>query len=386
MKTLIINHEYPPVGGGAGNATKHMAECLVPLGLDVEVVTASFSDLPRIETHLGVTVHRVPAMRSRELESSAIEIGSFTASALFYASRLVARDRPDIVHTFFGLPSGALGYALKSTTGLPYIISFRGRDVHGGKGLDSDGITGAFRTLSRPVWRFADRLIANSDGLRNIARRITPELSIDVIPNGVDANRFTPANPNRNTPLTFLFVGRLEPYKGLDTLLLAVARLKTLIRTPFVLKIVGDGSLRDEIRKQVSELGIAENIEIQGRIAPEHMPSVYQTADVFILPSIVEGMSNGILEAMASGLPVIGTEIPGSEELIANGVNGLLVPPVSIESLAQAMARTAEDSDFRFQAGLEARSSITPRTWESIARRYLSVYEQVLKEKTSCAA
>ncbi|MDA0746918.1 MAG: glycosyltransferase [bacterium] len=376
MNVLILNHEFPPIGGGAGNACAHTAQELVPLGVQTTVLTSAYQDLPRRETCNGVTILRVPAIRTRQLEASPAEIASYTASALVASLSHVGRNRPDLIHAYFGLPAGAIAWALKGITRIPYLISFRGRDVHGGKSMDSAGITGPMRALSRLVWSEAGALVANSNGLRDIALRVSPGTNVSVIPNGVDTHRFTPGQHRKDGPLRLLFVGRLEPYKGIEFLLQALKQIHA--DHPVQLRIVGDGSLRNQLPETARALGINHCTEFIGPVPAESMPNIYQEADLFVLPALVEGMPNVILEAMAAGLPVLATQIPGSEELVLPGRTGLLVPPADPHTLADSLVQLLSNPNLREQMGHAARQDAESRSWTQVARTYLRLYQQIL--------
>ncbi len=384
MRVLMLNHEFPPVGGGAGNATRHLTTELARLGVDTTVLTGSFNGQPRRESVDGVHIVRLPSLRRHRLEASPLEIASYTVSAAVAALGCGVLARPDLVHAFFGLPGGAIAYGLKKALNLPYIVSFRGRDVHGGKHASEQGIGGMMKRASLPVWRGADRLVANSRGLRDIANQVEPEVQIDVIPNGVDVRRFSPLK-SKSHVVRVLFVGRLEPYKGLEDLLKAVCILQASNIRGFSVEIVGQGSLEGKLRHRIAEWGIGSHVRMAGQVLPDQMADVYRDADLFVLPSHVEGMSNAILEAMASGLPIVATKIAGSEELITEGVDGHLVEPSSPEQLGQALARLMNSKKERMQLGTAARESAKRRSWGGVARDYLQAYQCILEGASVCA-
>ena len=370
MNVLLFNHEYPPVGGGAASATAYLSRELAALGANITVVTTAYQNQPAREQRDGYHIVRVPALRKNALESRPHEIASYLCSAFAYGMF----RRPDLVHAFFGVPAGLLGYAFKKLRGLPYIISFRGRDVHGGK----NGISGLLRTLSLPVWRQADACIANSVGLRDIALRVAPGLDIGVIPNGIDTRRFTPAPPAVRDPVRLLYVGRLEPYKGLEDLFHALHGLSNV--PAYHLRVVGDGSLRRQLPELTQRLGLP--VTFDGPVPGEAMPDIYRSADLFVLPSIIEGMPNVVLEAMASGLPVIATRIPGSEELVAHERTGYLVPPQSPAHLSDAIAHLLKNPALRTDMGIAARRDAEQRAWPRVAEAYLDIYRRIAAVKS----
>ena len=381
MHVLTINHEFPPIGGGAGNACWFVARELVQQGVQITVLTSAYEAMPRCEIRDGVHIIRVPAWRKHQLESSTVELLSFVSSALWHSRSIVKKEKPDLLHTYFGIPSGAIARIIQRQTGLPYLISFRGRDVHGGKGLDSDGIGGLLRWISKPVWRKANALVANSDGLKKIALKITPDVAIDVIPNGIDTLHFKPGTPSANGPVRRLFVGRLEPYKGLNDLIVALSMLKMQTAVPFSATIVGDGALRNSLPQDVQKHHLQDRVTFAGPKAREAMPGIYQQADIFVLPSIIEGMSNAILEAMATGLPTVATAIPGSEDLVQPGKTGFLVPPAKPEALAQALQTLLEQPALRQTMGQNARREAENQSWVSVAHAYNTLYQRLIKPK-----
>ncbi len=387
MNVLILNHEFPPVGGGAANATACIARELSSLGVRATVMTTAYNGLPRLEVRDGFSVVRVPAWRKDELESHPHELLSYLAGAFWKALPHCRHSGPDLVHAFFGLPAGALASALNRLTGIPYLISFRGRDVHGGKGLDSNGIAGPMRAVSRVIWRQADALVANSHGLRRIARRVDPGVDVDVIPNGIDTARFTPGPPaGSDRALRILFVGRLEPYKGLADLFQALGAVRARTDRPFTLQVVGDGSLRDSLPGTARRAAIADRVRFSGSVPRSEMPQVYQNADLFVLPSVVEGMPNVVLEALASGLPVLATRIPGSEELVRQGRTGLLVPPSDPDALADALCGLIQNPGLKTAMRHQARLDMEGRSWSQVAGAYLDLYRQIVKGNRQCAA
>lgn len=378
MRVLILNHEYPPVGGGGGNATWFTAREMARLGLDVRIVTTSFRDLPSFTREDDVDVIRVPALRSKALESKSSELISYACSATIRAFREVSRWQPALIQTYFGIPAGAVGYTLKMAQQKPYVISFRGRDVHGGKGEDGPGIEGPLRTVSKVVWSAADALVANSIGLRDVALRVLPGADVDVIPNGVDTETFQLDRKERlgSDRFCILYVGRLEPYKGVADLIEALS----ILNDPTIcLKIAGDGSLNQVLRQQAKDLGLNDRVAFMGGIRKQEMPDVYSSADALCLPSIVEGMSNVVLEAMASGLPVVVTDIPGSRDLVQNDRSGLIVPPSEPGKVAEALQKLASNAETRKRFSAAARIKAGEMSWKKVAEDYIAIYERVLR-------
>lgn|SRR5574341_347395 len=373
MKILIINSEHPPVGGGAGNASANIARRLSRLGNNVLVLTSRFSDLPHNEMDDGVRVLRVAALRRHADRSNAFEQLSFILIASFQTLELARRFQPDITLAFFGLPSGAVAWLLKERSGIPYVVSLRGGDVPGFRPYDFRLYHKIAAPFLRRIWHDASAVVANSRGLRQLANAFDPTLEIPVIPNGVDLRKFTP--PTRDwSSARILSVGRVVYQKGLDLGLWALAALKDL---DWEWNIAGDGPQMPILRAMARAHGLTDRIHFLGWRAAEQLKEQYASATLFLFPSRHEGMPNAVLEAMASGLPVVATRIAGNEELVADGETGALVPPEDVDALRESLKPLLVQAKTREQMGQASRRRVEQFFgWERIAEQY-----QLLLEK-----
>nr|WP_246197972.1 glycosyltransferase family 4 protein [Solidesulfovibrio aerotolerans] len=378
----MLNYEYPPLGGGAGNATANMARELALLGHRVRVVTAAFAGQPRRDVVDGYELWRIPAVRRQADHCSPLEMLTFLASALVALPFMQGRFRADACICFFGIPCGPAAWLLKVLCGVPYIVSLRGGDVPGFQPYDLAGYHRATGPLIRFLWRGAAHVVANSQGLAALARTSAGATPIAMIPNGVDTARFAPApgpvgapqdGPAAGSgPMQLLFVGRVVQQKGLDVLLNALALLPPGL--DYRLTLVGDGPLRPALVEQAARLGLAGRVRFAGWASREDMPAVLRAADVFVFPSRDEGMPNAVLEAMASGLPVAATRISGNEELVLDGQTGFLVPPNDANALAVVLARLLGDRALGRRLGAAGRERVVGEySWHSVAQRYAAL-------------
>ena len=379
MRILLVNYEYPPLGGGAGQATASLAREFAAAGHEVLVLTSRFSGQPAMEEVTGFRIRRVPVLRQRADRCTPAEMLTFLASALITAVREVRAWRPDAVITFFGIPSGPVGLLLKLIGGRPYIVSLRGGDVPGFQPYDLALFHKLLGPFIRLIWKRAYAVVANSGGLQALAQRFAPELPIAVIPNGVDAQTFRPAAEPKAVeagPARMLFVGRVVFQKGLDVLLKALATLPPELN--YVLEIIGDGDQRPVLTAEAERLGISGRITFSGWCDRAVIAERYRAADLFVFPSRDEGMPNVVLEAMASGLPIVATAIAGSEELVRNGVNGYLVPTDDAGTLASALAGLIGQPETRRAMGRASRERIEREyTWTRVAAGYLELAREM---------
>lgn len=374
MRILILNSEYPPIGGGAGNASANMARCLANMGHIVSVVTSRFADLPHQEKDANLTIWRIPALRRKQDRSGALEQIIFILSASFWTSGLVRQLKPDVTLAFFGVPSGAVALFLKLIHKIPYIVSLRGGDVPGFRPYDFSTFHKLISPLLRLIWKHASAIIANSNGLRELAMKFDSRFEIPIIPNGVDLELYRTA-AHGDTPPRLFSVGRIVHQKGLDLAMLALSGLKDLA---WEWRIAGDGPRLEFLKSCAEELGIADRVHFLGWQAREQLIEQYQWSNLFLFPSRHEGMPNAVLEAMASGLPVIASRIAGSEELVVDGETGFLFPSENVDSLRAALRKLLTDAALRQKMGNASRHRVAAHySWESTARQYELLLEQV---------
>lgn len=372
-RILLLNYEYPPIGGGAGNATANMARELAALGHGVRVVTAAFGGLPRRSVVDGYELWRIAAIRRHADHCSPVEMLSFLASASVALPAMAGSWRPDACVAFFGIPCGPAAWVLGRLCGVPYIVSLRGGDVPGFQPYDLAGYHRLTGPLIRFLWRGAAQVVANSQGLAALARETSGATPIRMIPNGVDVEKFHPAgDASREGPVRLLFVGRVVRQKGLDVLLDALSRLPDT--ACFELTIAGDGPLRAEMTDRAERLGLGGRVRFAGWVGRGEMPELLRQADAFVFPSRDEGMPNAVLEAMASGLAVAATRISGNEELVEDGRTGFLAPPDDPTALAAILERLVGDRTLCLGLGAAGREKVAREySWRVVAEGYAAL-------------
>jgi glycosyltransferase involved in cell wall biosynthesis len=236
--------------------------------------------------------------------------------------------------------------------------------------------------------RWVDGFIAVSAQIRdNLVREFGPAVAseITVIPNGVDAQRYG-CKCGRDairqswglsqTDRVLIMVGTLKPVKGHRFLIAALPGL--LIRhANLYLMIVGDGELRGELRTQVDDLGLQDHVRFLG--SRQDIADVLAAADLFVLPSLWEGLSMALLEAMASGLPVVASAVSGTVQALEPGISGELVPPGDAAALAQALDRVLADPAHARTLGQAARQRVVAEfSAQRQAAAHLALYRQAL--------
>ncbi len=375
MKILMLNYEFPPIGGGAANAHRCLLQQYAHSSdLKVDVLTSapkpgflkeSFAD--------NINIYKV-GLHKKELHFwRKTEVTEWLFKAKFQYRKLLRKNDYDFVHAFFGFPTGWLCY--RSADKLPYIISLRGSDVPGEHArfkLDYKILGPVFKA----IWKKAAALVAPSEGLKDRALKFLPSAEIDVIPNGVELDRFTPAESAQKAEiLRLLTVGRLSVTKRVEILIDAVEIMHSK-GCEIHFTIVGGGQMLQNLKQIALNKNLDNIIELTGRIDAEDMPQVYRQNDIFISASMQEGMSNAMLEAMASGLPIVTTRCEGAEELIAD--NGLVVENANAEEIAKAVRKIAGDRQTYKRMAVAARRQAQKFTWNEVASQYIELYHKIL--------
>jgi glycosyltransferase involved in cell wall biosynthesis len=375
MKILMLNYEFPPIGGGAANANLCLLRQYAGRNdLRVDVLTSASKPGYKSEKFSeNITIHKV-GIHKKDLHFwRRIEVIEWLIKAGFHYRRLLQKNDYDLAHAFFGFPTGWLCY--RNTGKLPYIISLRGSDVpgqHARLQLDYKILTPAFRA----IWKKASTLVACSGGLKDRALLFMPSVSIDVIPNGVELDKFFPAGTKEKSDvLRLLTVGRLSVTKRIEMLIDTVDILhRTACKVR--LTIVGGGQMEQQLRKIAAEKELRDVIKITGRINSKKMPEVYRNNDIFISASMQEGMSNAMLEAMASGLPIVTTRCEGLSELIDG--NGLIVEQDNIEEIVKAVKRLANNPELYEKMSKAARKQAEKFNWANVAESYIEQYRKII--------
>jgi glycosyltransferase involved in cell wall biosynthesis len=393
MRVLLLNYEFPPLGGGAGLATASLATHLAHKGVAVDVVTTrspgragaraadASAELPE-----GVRIYGVRSWRRGVHQAGMSGAASYLLGALPVVRRLLRRQRYAVVHAYFSLPTGAL-LPVAGLRGVPAVVSLRGSDV---PGYDPRlrRAHALLLPLTRRIWREADRLVVVCESLGQLARRTQPDLRYVVIENGVDVNVFRPPARGRNgadgQPLRCIAVARLIERKGLAVLIEA---LRILGPEHVRLQIVGSGPAERGLRDLTARLGLEQAVQFTGPLERAEVAEHCRAADLFTLVPHQEAFGNAFAEALASGLPIVGTDVGGIPELVRHGENGILVPPDDPAAVARAIQRFASDPALRAAMGAVNRARAERQlSWERVAERHLELYAELSTQRARAPA
>jgi glycosyltransferase involved in cell wall biosynthesis len=333
MRTLIITHEYPPIGGGGGAAARDVCRGLARRGHGVKVLTAHYKGLPLREADQGVDVIRLRSWRGQPFRASFLEMGTFVLASLWAGRRLTRVWRPDAIHAHFAVPAGAAAFVLSRSTGIPYLVTAHLGDVPGGVPEKTDRWFRWILPFTHRIWREARRVVAVSNYTRGLALEHY-NVPIDVIPNGVDVKSLAPRGLKVNDPPRLVFAGRFVEQKNPLMVPRVLAALKDL-RWQCVM--LGDGVLLEETRAEIARLGLSDRVHLPGWVSPQTVLDEFSRADILFMPSRAEGLPVVGVQALACGLALVVGRAGGFADLVAHGENGFLHAPDDADGLSASL-------------------------------------------------
>lgn len=364
---MVLESLFPAGQGGAEGQVATLGAHFTRLGHRVSVVVPRLPQgSPRATARLGrIAIARIAYPHRRGLGSIVL--------LLKLAWMLVARRRKyDVIHAHIAHRMAAVACLVGPLLGKRVVVK-----VSGWWEIEK----GVLRERGGPGDRIARAALRRADAFQCISRRIAesliaigiPRERVHLVPNAVDVARFgAQPRPARNGRMrTAVFVGRLVREKNLSTLFRAFALAGAI---PLRLQLVGEGKLRALLESQAAALGYHDRIEFLGR--SDRVEEALARADFGVLPSLIEGLSNTLLESMAVGLPVVASRVSGSEDFVRDGENGWLFEPLDAPRLAELLREAATIPRERLDAmGAQARADVRAAAGlEIVGQRLLALY------------
>jgi glycosyltransferase involved in cell wall biosynthesis len=366
---MVLENAFTPTGGGAESQVRTLALKLQRLGHQVTILTprSSYGPRPTAERCWNLAVGRISYPYWPK-------VGSLVLFGRLGALLWQRRHRYDVWHVHIAHNMGAITCLMGKLLGVPVIVKVSGW-FELERGVLAPGASRA-AALSRRWLKSATVLQAISTRIaRNLVERGFPADRVITLPNAVDTSRFDVRTGVRQSggPFTVVFVGRMVPEKGLETLFDAWKEAFGA-REDVRLLLVGDGPLDAPLRARAERLGIARQVQFLGH--QDHVEPALAQADLGVLPSLVEGLSNTLLEYMAGGLPVVASRVSGSEDLVVPGRNGWLFSPSDVGDLSACLREAQALSAERLSAlGRQARADVESTAGlEIIVGRLLALY------------
>lgn len=384
MKIALLSEKYTPDLGGLAISTGRLGDLLTGAGYDVHVFAPTTTGLAPSEQRTfrtgPVTVHRFGAHKRTD----------DTLTDWFEFIIEEHHRKPfDVLQAYFLTGAGFVATYAGNYLGLPSVVSARGNDLERAV-FDPGRVVHVLHAL-----KHASAVTTNTSELRRKARALVRGLDVTLIPNGIDAECFrpTPANEALTSQLGLTaksttsdegrlpvigFVGELREKKGLATLLSGYAQVTK--KRPAILLIVGevrpgdDKARFDELRAAIS----SAKIVVTGAVPHRDLPAYYALMDVFVMPSLRDGLPNALLEAMACERPVIATSVGGIPDALRDDENGKIVPVNDVRALSEAIESLLTDKVTAIRYGQSARETIVKKfTPQAELEGNLNIYKKL---------
>jgi len=377
MRILVLNHEFPPVGGGGGRAAEDICRELSKRGYEIRVLTAHIKGLPREEERDGYQVIRLPSLRTQPYKASFLSMVAYVLAGLWASRRLIRSFKPEVIHAHFAVPAGALAWALSRITGIPYILTVHLGDVPGGVPEKTGGWFRWVYPFTQSIWRNANRIIAVSEFTRQLALK-KYKVKIQVIPNGVDLSTVRPNLVHLNEPPRIVFAGRFMAQKNPLQLVQTLNELKKL---NWQCVMIGDGPLIEDVRHAVAESDLEDRFQFTGWIDPQDVLNWFDRSDILFMPSRSEGLPVVGVQALAKGLAIVASQVGGFVDLVDDDKNGYLIQQEDIARFSISLLGLLSDPNrllsFR-NASLEKAKYFEIN---QVVKEYENIFLSVLTDK-----
>ena len=384
MKILMVNYEYPPLGGGGGIAMMEVAEELAKRH-SVHVLTSGAPGLEAVSRHPSVdlTVHRA-AVAGRKLRATATfsSMLNFLPAGIRTGNRLAKKIQFDLINTWFAIPSGLTGGWIARKNGIPHVLTVIGGDIYDPSKWYSPHRFWPSGQGVKWAIRRADAHVAISSDIADRTRKYFKlDRPIDVIPLGIRKPVVTPAtreqlgmDPAKKYIVT---VGRLVRRKDYPTLIRA---LQSLGNDDTDLVMIGDGPELGHLQALAKELGVSERVHFRGFVDNDVKYQILSNGDVFALASLHEGFGVVYLEAMFCGLPIVAANQGGQVDILQDGVTGYLVNAGNVPEMTGAFRKLLDDAALRSKIGSDNRARAEQYTIARVTARYEEVFGKLVEK------
>jgi L-malate glycosyltransferase len=367
VRILIVNFEYPPLGGGGGVATKQIAEKLSSKH-EVHVVTTKYKDLPQFEIVNDVRIHRVKVWGRNSLPTATLtSLISFVPVAVVKMLSLTRDVKFDVINAQFVLPSGLASALIARLKRIPMVLSFVGGDIYDPTKGTSPHRFGLLRWVVRQIARQAVSLTAISKDTAQRARELHGVRGdIKVVHLGIEPFY----QELKQQEDTWISIGRLVPRKGYEVLLEAwkdVPEAKLII--------LGGGPLKNKLSSMAKQLGLTDRVEIAGYVSREEKYRHLLEATGYVSAAEHEGFGIVFLEAMEAGLPIATTNEGGQNDFLKHNENAILFDPRDVQALASGVRKLQDDAQLRKRMGVKNREDVKKFYLEKTVAAFESILE-----------
>ena len=375
MRILVLNYEFPPVGGGGGRTAATLCAALAERDHELKVITSMAPNLARSETLDGYQVLRVQAGRRSRFRASFASMAGFVAGALLPAIRMARSWRPDVIHAHFAVPTGVLAFPLSKITRIPYVLTVHLGDVPGGVPQKTDRWFRFVFPFTPPIWKGASNVVAVSKHTKALALRHYA-VDIEVIPNGVQLR--SGAAKQVSDPPRLIFAGRFQSQKNLPMLVELLAKVRDM---PWQCELLGDGPDRQIVEELIHSHDLGSRVNLLGWVDGAIVEERLEASDLLLLTSRSEGFPVIGVQALASGLAIVASSVGGLPELVEGDVNGRLCAADDMDCFEQALRWCLEDRGRLMGMKQASRARAERFEIRKIAEQYEDVFEEAVQRE-----
>lgn len=378
-RILVFTTVYRPMIGGSEIALEEIISRLPDIFFDI--VTSKYKrDFKTLEAGSNFNIHRIG------FGLGIIDKVIFPVTGCLRAISLIRDNHHDAIHAYQASYGGGAAWLVKMLGfRLPFLLT-----MQEGKNLDRQPLL--INWLRGLIIKKADAITVISNYLGEYVRKISPYSKVFLIPNGVDLKKFQTLGSQLQISLghenqkenQIITVSRLVPKNGVDDIIKATGLLKNKYNIPNIkLIIVGDGRQREELFRLVKELGLENNVEFLGSISNEKINGYLASSSVFVRPSLSEGLGTAFIEAMAAGVPIIGTPVGGIPDFLKDQATGLFCKPNDPQDLADKINRILTNKDLSDELIRDAHILVEDTyDWDKIAIKFRDLYLKTINRES----
>ena len=384
MRILVINYEYPPIGGGGGLVTRDILEHIAKLGHTVTIITSNYKGLKSYDNVNGVNIIRVPVLfRTKEEVANIPSMLCFCPSSILRALFSSNGQIYDIINTHFTIPSGPTGYLLSKIFHLPNVLSIHGGDIFDPSKSLSPHKTPLLSTIVCSMLNKADRVVAQSNDTKtNAYKYYNVKRHIDIIPLGIKKpvfERKTRFDFGLDTDeMVFCTIGRLVKRKNIDDTLVVLSKLKNRFRFKFL--IMGEGPEHTRLEGLIKSLDLKRKVRLLGNVSDEVKYQILDLSDCYLSTALHEGFGLVFLEAMECGLPIICYNRGGQNDFLVNKKTGFLIELGDKNSFFEKLIEIMTNLELKRNISSYNKNLVKNYYIKTCAEKYISLFQDVTSE------